>query len=440
MLHKFLILLFFPITPILAEEVIETDCNNPRDTPGYSNCAYYAYMTADQQLNDVYKQLTNNIKGDEKKLLITAQKAWIQFRDANCDFETFNVRGGTGWSTYHDECLERMTLQRTSELQNVLRLSMPISYSFSIASTDDTTTLTQLITTVSNARVRTAPNLSAKQMVKLPIGSVITQLGISQQEETINGVVNHWHQVSLSDGRQGWIFGDLLQPLLSDKKATIYLNIAHERLAKDDLTFEELIDLFRFLARVSTEQLATDAVAELKLLNLLALQRSVTLLPLDEEDKSPYKQWLEEQRNNVFRDYASGEWLINISLFWDLHTQYYDLPIAETIAWDAVNIRLGGECEGDMACHVYNLNNTWGKYLSFYPHGVHASQAIQQIHDMFTVISEDTEDTYFLATTDAEYMADFHEGMTQLRNTLTPCEDSKKQAVLQLMDKIESPQ
>lgn len=440
MLYKLLILLVLPISSVLAEEIIETNCNNPRDTPGYSDCAYHAYEVADQQLNDIYKKLLDTVKGEEKSLLITAQKAWIQFRDANCDFETFDVRGGTGWSTYHDECLERMTLQRVLEIKNMLRLNMPISYSISSVTTTsaDTATIKQLITTVSNARVRTAPSLSAKQMLKLPIGSVITQVGDAQQAETVNGIVNYWHQINLDDGRQGWIFGDLLKPFVTEKKADIYLTIARERLAKEDLTFREIADLFRFLVRVAAESLDTNVVAELKLDSLLVLQRAIASIPLDEEKNPPYKQWIEEQRNNVFQDYASGEWLVNAQLFWDLHTQYHDLPIAETIAWQAVNVRLGGECEGDIACHVYNINNTWAKYLSLYPTGTHASDAMQQINVILTAIVEDEQDIYFLVTSDTEYMADFHEGMKQLRTHLQGCEETGKQTLLSLMEKIEA--
>lgn len=440
MLYKLLILLVLPISSVLAEEIIETNCNNPRDTPGYSDCAYHAYEVADQQLNDIYKKVLATVKGEEKNLLITAQKAWIQFRDTNCDFETFNVRGGTGWSTYHDECLERMTLQRTLEIKNMLRLNTPMTYSISSVTTNSTepSIVKQLITTVSNARVRTAPSLSAKQMLKLPIGSVITQVGDAQQAETVNGTVNYWYQINLEDGRQGWIFGDLLKPFIVEQKAEIYLTIAHERLAKEDLTFIELADLFSFLMRVATESLNTDVIAELKLNSLLTLQRAIASIPLDEEKNPPYKQWIEEQRNHVFHDYASGEWLMNAQLFWDLYTQYHDLPIAETIAWQAVNVRLGGECEGDIACHMYNINNTWAKYLSLYPTGTHASDAMQQINVILTDIVEDGQDVYFLVTSDDEYMADFHEGINQLRTHLQGCNETDKQAILSLIEKIET--
>ncbi|NJK74016.1 MAG: DUF1311 domain-containing protein [Microcoleus sp. SU_5_6] len=42
-------------------------------------------------------------------------------RDKSCEAEVEGNRGGTGYSGFLNECLERKTKQRTAELENYLR-------------------------------------------------------------------------------------------------------------------------------------------------------------------------------------------------------------------------------------------------------------------------------------------------------------------------------
>src|SRR5476651_1705574 len=55
---------------------------------GLNACADAAYRKADAALNVAYKDIIARLKGDAAttKLLVAAQKAWIGYRDAECDF------------------------------------------------------------------------------------------------------------------------------------------------------------------------------------------------------------------------------------------------------------------------------------------------------------------------------------------------------------------
>ncbi len=96
------------------------DCSKATATPEIKFCSQQSYQAADKKLNQVYQQVTSSLKGEPKQLLITAQQEWVKFRDNNCNFEVYNSRGGTGYEIFRNGCLERLTKQRTKDLQDYL--------------------------------------------------------------------------------------------------------------------------------------------------------------------------------------------------------------------------------------------------------------------------------------------------------------------------------
>lgn len=97
------------------------NCSIINSNEGFKQCARVAYEQADRRLNQVYQQLVSKLNSDERQELTNAQLAWIQFRDKNCSFEVYPSRSGTGYLGYLNSCLERMTKERTTELQKALQ-------------------------------------------------------------------------------------------------------------------------------------------------------------------------------------------------------------------------------------------------------------------------------------------------------------------------------
>ena len=54
-------------------------------------CYGNAYKRADAELNILYRQITARLKDDKAtaKLLVAAQRAWVAFRDAECNFSAY---------------------------------------------------------------------------------------------------------------------------------------------------------------------------------------------------------------------------------------------------------------------------------------------------------------------------------------------------------------
>lgn len=94
------------------------DCTNPTTTIEINACAAESYRQADAQLNRVYDELMAQLDDANREKLVEAQLAWIEFRDANCEWEAFRFEGGTIQPSMRLGCLERLTRDRTLTLQN----------------------------------------------------------------------------------------------------------------------------------------------------------------------------------------------------------------------------------------------------------------------------------------------------------------------------------
>ncbi|WP_341734525.1 lysozyme inhibitor LprI family protein [Microcoleus sp. EPA2] len=103
---------------VIAQQL---NCDRPQGDVEVRACIRLRYELADKRLNDVYKQLIANLNGEEKALLAEAQLGWIKVRDNSCEFEVYKNRGGSGFQGFLNECLERMTKQRTAELEKYLK-------------------------------------------------------------------------------------------------------------------------------------------------------------------------------------------------------------------------------------------------------------------------------------------------------------------------------
>ncbi|MDQ2096192.1 MAG: lysozyme inhibitor LprI family protein [Tychonema bourrellyi B0820] len=103
---------------VMAQQL---NCDRPQGDVEVRACIRLRYELADKRLNDVYKQLIAKLSKEEKALLAEAQLGWIKQRDNTCEFEVYRNLGGTGYQGFLNECLERMTKQRTAELEKYFK-------------------------------------------------------------------------------------------------------------------------------------------------------------------------------------------------------------------------------------------------------------------------------------------------------------------------------
>jgi uncharacterized protein YecT (DUF1311 family) len=94
-------------------------CQGPSTTAGEYDCFYPASKKSDAALNRLYARVLTVVEGEELVKLKTAQRLWMQFRDANCSAEYKLYDGGSAGPTVKVACLEAVTRHRTEELQDM---------------------------------------------------------------------------------------------------------------------------------------------------------------------------------------------------------------------------------------------------------------------------------------------------------------------------------
>lgn len=98
------------------------DCDNASDQATLNECADKAYKTSDRQLNELYGEIKQRLADDsgKKKLWVAGQQAWIAFRDAECEFSSSGVKGGSAYPMILTICLDGLTKKRIEDFNAYL--------------------------------------------------------------------------------------------------------------------------------------------------------------------------------------------------------------------------------------------------------------------------------------------------------------------------------
>ena len=94
----------------------ETSCGDKTSTAEIVDCLAAETKVWDQRLNAAYAALLKSTEPERRDPLRTAQRAWLQFRDANCAF--YDSGEGTIHRIFAADCVRRMTQERALELQH----------------------------------------------------------------------------------------------------------------------------------------------------------------------------------------------------------------------------------------------------------------------------------------------------------------------------------
>lgn len=128
-------LLLFAGAPAMADDASATNCDDGVSNAELGACFDAEYKAADAALNAVYKKvLAAAVEGDkqwvednpsddphtEVTTLKKAQRAWIDYRDGNCDMAGFKARGGTLEPLEVLRCSTELTRKRVAELKSFL--------------------------------------------------------------------------------------------------------------------------------------------------------------------------------------------------------------------------------------------------------------------------------------------------------------------------------
>ena len=239
------------------------------------------------------------------------------------------------------------------------------------------------ITTVSAMRARSGPQITAVEVVRLKLGTVVDAVARSTNQDTIGGKTDYWYRVNLPNGQPGWLFGGLLLDYTADRRQELLRQIIEARLKAESTDFADRHEIYNLAASAVTEAKDVNTRAEFELLKLLALASSAAMFQDQQRDKSPYREWVKAHATEVVPDEFAGGYALRSELLWDLAAKYHALPIADRIAWAAANNPQPSDCEGDEVCHFF-LGAGEIKYLSLHPNGAHASEAVKDLTAVLT--------------------------------------------------------
>src|SRR3954466_8836534 len=83
-------------------------CGVEQIQPALNYCAWRRYRVADAELNRVYRRATAADTGAVLVALRAAQRAWVRFRDAHCNYVAAMYEGGSMRPMQQGACLEEV--------------------------------------------------------------------------------------------------------------------------------------------------------------------------------------------------------------------------------------------------------------------------------------------------------------------------------------------
>jgi uncharacterized protein YecT (DUF1311 family) len=112
---KMLLLSFLVLSSVSA---FAKDCSEAMSTAEMVECNGENYQEEDKRLNDLFKKLMAKEDNIGKKKLQTVQRAWIAFRDAECEYQADSERGGSLGRVIRISCLADETKKRADALKD----------------------------------------------------------------------------------------------------------------------------------------------------------------------------------------------------------------------------------------------------------------------------------------------------------------------------------
>ncbi|WP_172564214.1 lysozyme inhibitor LprI family protein [Vibrio navarrensis] len=131
-MKKLLVILALASVPSFASDDIEDPCNVKGGgvMAGYQ-CVEQKMESADKELNESYQEAIARISEEEAALreiwsqtelvepFRKAQRAWLKYRDAECEFSGLSSTPSPWQGVQIEECKLRMTLERVEYFKSV---------------------------------------------------------------------------------------------------------------------------------------------------------------------------------------------------------------------------------------------------------------------------------------------------------------------------------
>lgn len=125
MIKILMLLLCFPIL-----SYADLECDNIQVIDQVYQCSRKSLEINDAKLNQEYKKLLEGInarysshielRGEYIIKVKLSQRAWVDFRDKNCEVLSYQIDVGTqAYETSNNSCKDKMTQERVKEIETI---------------------------------------------------------------------------------------------------------------------------------------------------------------------------------------------------------------------------------------------------------------------------------------------------------------------------------
>jgi uncharacterized protein YgiM (DUF1202 family) len=246
-----------------------------------------------------------------------------------------------------------------------------------------------------------------------------------------------FYQVEYEDGKDGWIATTYTRDYEADKRDALYREIGDKQLKTQKIDFMTASETTEFLRTASAMVKTDEARADLSFKRLRYIAAALKAIPFGKGGQPIYKNFIRANEKDIVYSEPSAEWYVRAESLWDLREKFAALPVAEEIAWTAVNTPIPGECEGYINCYLYNIRAADGEYLSLYPNGKYAQTSLTNIGNYLEPFVADIKDkTVYTPPTDISDRAEFNRFLTELRTIISKVPNIEKNRILNQINQL----
>lgn len=101
----------------ITAKPVFAQCEDKKATADQIECLGTALKKADAELNRIYQNTRKELSPEDAARLRKAQRAWLAYRDAQCDAEQKHYEGGSIAPVLFARCRLALTQRRSKEIK-----------------------------------------------------------------------------------------------------------------------------------------------------------------------------------------------------------------------------------------------------------------------------------------------------------------------------------
>jgi uncharacterized protein YecT (DUF1311 family) len=116
---------YFVLLLLLFPSSVSVQCKDAISTKDMQDCMDNEWKKSDADLNRIYRESLKKLKPEQAALLKKAQRAWLTYRDAQCEAHYKMSAGGTAAPLALTQCRVTLTEERTKTMEDTFLNSNP---------------------------------------------------------------------------------------------------------------------------------------------------------------------------------------------------------------------------------------------------------------------------------------------------------------------------